>query len=387
MSEVELGIGAVASVTLVSVTTTVVALLVVRRWSDQDEIARLRRVSQAHLLEFRLFQDDPTQILQSQRALIVDQVRLMARLFRPLLILIVPMLFIMWQLDALYGRAPLRVGEAAVISIDSREHGIEAPVRASVETKPVFTQATGQTSWRIRPSHETIRSRENRTVADGESWRAQELRTCQNLVRTEAISSHVSSSHRLWISLACLVCGIIDCQCVHATSEFANGILMRFAILLIGLCPVAFAQSEAYERARRLLADGRPTEAAAIYRDLLRAQPRSADLHLNLSVAEYKAARFREAAASASDALKLAPDLLPANLFLGASYLELGRFKDAVDALRRVVAADPHERNGRLMLAEALAGAGDPNSAIQHFRGRRTTAGEPSSLVWSRHVL
>ncbi len=144
---------------------------------------------------------------------------------------------------------------------------------------------------------------------------------------------------------------------------------MRLAILLIGLCPVAFAQSEAYERARRLLADGRPTEAAAIYRDLLRAQPASADLHLNLSVAEYKAARFREAAASASDALKLAPDLLPANLFLGASYLELGRFKDAVDALRRVVAADPHERNGRLMLAEALAGAGDPNSAIQHFRG------------------
>ena len=195
------------------------------------------------------------------------------------------------------------------------------------------------------------------------------MRTCPNLCSSQEHFDHVSSSHCLWISLACLVHGIIDPQCVRPASAFANGILMRLAILLIGLCPVAFAQSEAYERARRLLADGRPTEAAAIYRDLLRAQPASADLHLNLSVAEYKAARFREAAASASDALKLAPDLLPANLFLGASYLELGRFKDAVDALRRVVAADPHERNGQLMLAEALAGAGDPNSAIQHFRG------------------
>ncbi len=155
MSEVELGIGAVAIITLVSVTMTVVALLVVRRWSDQDEIARLRRVSQAHLLEFRLFQDDPTQILQSQRALIVDQVRLMARLFRPLLILTVPMLFVLWQLDALCGRAPLRVGEAAVISIDSREDRIATPAPLAVETKPVFAQATGQTSWRIRPSHET----------------------------------------------------------------------------------------------------------------------------------------------------------------------------------------------------------------------------------------
>jgi uncharacterized membrane protein (DUF106 family) len=155
VSDVELGIDAVAGLALVSLAITTVALLVVRRWSDQDEIARLRKVSQAHLLEFRLFQDDPTQVLQSQRALIVDQVRLMARLFRPLLILIIPMLLIMWQLDALYGRAPLRVGEAAVISVNSREVAISAPARLTVETKPVFTQATGQTSWRIRPSHET----------------------------------------------------------------------------------------------------------------------------------------------------------------------------------------------------------------------------------------
>jgi predicted Zn-dependent protease len=142
---------------------------------------------------------------------------------------------------------------------------------------------------------------------------------------------------------------------------------MRFVIFLIAVCSVALAQSEEYERAQRLLRDGRPTEAAAIYRDLLRTQPKSADLHLNLSVAEYKAAHFHEAAASASEALKLAPYLVPASLFLGASYLELGRFNEAVDALRRVVAADPRERNGRLMLAEALAGAGD-KSAIEQFR-------------------
>ena len=143
---------------------------------------------------------------------------------------------------------------------------------------------------------------------------------------------------------------------------------MRFVILLVAVCPVAFAQSEAYERARRLLGDGRPRKPPPFIGICCGAQPESADLHLNLSVAEYKAAHFREAAASASEALKLAPDLLPASLFLGASYLELGRFKEAVDALRRVIAADPRERNGRLMLAEALAGAGDPKSAIQQFR-------------------
>jgi predicted Zn-dependent protease len=143
---------------------------------------------------------------------------------------------------------------------------------------------------------------------------------------------------------------------------------MRLAALGLAGCLLALAQSEEYERARELLAGGHAAEAAAIYRNMLRSQPAKADLYLNLSVAEYKAARFREAAASASEALKLAPDLLPANLFLGASYLELGRFEDAAQALGRVVAADPRERNGRLMLAEALAGAGKPKEAIEHFR-------------------
>jgi predicted Zn-dependent protease len=143
---------------------------------------------------------------------------------------------------------------------------------------------------------------------------------------------------------------------------------MRLPILLILGCLAGFGQGDDYERARRLLANGRPAEAAAIYRQLLRAQPRSSDLYVNLSVAEYKAARFHEAAASASEALKIAPDLLPARLFLGASYLELARFEEAVEALERVVAADPRERNGQLMLAEALAGAGDPKRALAHFR-------------------
>lgn len=170
MNEAELGMGALSGIALASVTMTIVALLVVRRCSDQHEIARLRKLSQAHLLEFRLFQDDPTQILQSQRAVIVDQIRLLILLFRPLLILAAPVLLILWQLDALYGRTPLPVGDAAVISVDSREDTIVTPAHLAVETKPVFARATGQTSWRVRPSQATsanvrIGSFERRIVA------------------------------------------------------------------------------------------------------------------------------------------------------------------------------------------------------------------------------
>jgi len=119
-------------------------------------------------------------------------------------------------------------------------------------------------------------------------------------------------------------------------------------------CCIA-AETADSERARQLLTSGRAAEAAVIYRKLLRANSDNAELMLNLSVAEYKAGNFRQAADSAAAALKRAPDLLPARLFLGASYLELGEFTKSVDQLERAVKDDPRDRNARLLHAEARA--------------------------------
>src|SRR3989442_842807 len=102
------------------------------------------------------------------------------------------------------------------------------------------------------------------------------------------------------------------------------------------------------QRAQGLVAAGKLDEAIRIYRDLVRMSPDNPVLLLNLCVAEYTAKQYREAIANATAALKLKPDLLPARLFLGASYFELGEFTMAIDSLELVIAADPHERNGRL---------------------------------------
>jgi predicted Zn-dependent protease len=150
---------------------------------------------------------------------------------------------------------------------------------------------------------------------------------------------------------------------VTALRRFAAGA----AALLLG-ANLLNAQAAESERARELLVTGHTAEAAAIYRELARAHPDDVNALLNLSIAEYKGADFRGAAASAAAALKLKPDFTPASLFLGASYLKLGEFGKAVDALARLVAKDPRERNGRLMLGEALVGAGRPSDAVNQLR-------------------
>lgn len=122
------------------------------------------------------------------------------------------------------------------------------------------------------------------------------------------------------------------------------------------------------QRAQALVAAGSLDQAIRIYQDLVRTSPNNPVLLLNLCVAEYTAKHYREAIASATAALKLKPDLLPARLFLGASYVELGEFTMAIDSLELVIAADPRERNGRLMLGEALLGAGRPAAAVDHFK-------------------
>jgi tetratricopeptide (TPR) repeat protein len=148
---------------------------------------------------------------------------------------------------------------------------------------------------------------------------------------------------------------------------------MRIAIAALALlaCRIFAQQSDpagAAQRAQELVAAHKFDEAIRIYQDLVRISPDNAALWLNLSVAEYSVKHFRDAITDATAALKLQPGLMPAQLILGGSYLERGQFTMAIDPLKEVVAANPRERNGRLMLAEALLGAGHAADAADHFQ-------------------
>jgi len=140
-----------------------VLLLVLRKVSNQQAIRNIRRQIQACLYELRLFIDEPGLIWRAQGRLLWLNVRHLALMLRPALILALPMLILFSVLEPFYGKAPLPVGDASLVTVKlAHPPGplvaapiLQPPDGINVETPAVRMQGTGQVCWRIRPAKAT----------------------------------------------------------------------------------------------------------------------------------------------------------------------------------------------------------------------------------------
>lgn len=132
-------------------------LWVFQRTSDQAAIRAVKRLVQAHLLELRIYRDEPGVMWQAQKSLVASNLRYMGLMLRPALIMGLPFAILLVHLDAFYGRAPLRVGADTIVTMGLRGPAggsvprLDAPPGVAVETPAVRVLDQGQVSWRIRP--------------------------------------------------------------------------------------------------------------------------------------------------------------------------------------------------------------------------------------------
>ncbi len=140
----------------ISVLAGVGMLWVFRKTSNQTSIRRLKKRRQAFLLEIRLFGDEPAMIWRAQKALLAANARYIGYMLWPVVVLTPPMLLLFVQLEAFYGRVPLRAGQAALITaqwngpLPANAPALEAPDGIAVEGPPVRVAEDGQISWRLR---------------------------------------------------------------------------------------------------------------------------------------------------------------------------------------------------------------------------------------------
>lgn len=149
------------SLAAVSVATGLFVLWIFKQTTDLAALRSTIKRIQAHLLEFRLFYDEPRLIWRAQKAIVRENLRFLALMARPALILMLPMAWLLLQLDAVYAYAPLPIGQPSVITAqmsgqimpENVAATLETPPEIAIETEPVRSAADRQISWRIRPLH------------------------------------------------------------------------------------------------------------------------------------------------------------------------------------------------------------------------------------------
>ena len=147
------------SLPILAVLTGILTAVVIRYTTDASALRATGRRIQAHLLEFRLFFDEPRLIWQAQMNLLRDNLRLFMLLLPATLILALPMAWLILQLEAVYGLRPLALGEASVVTAqltraqDAADRLVlEGNAGVRVETPPVRVVRDNQVVWRIRPA-------------------------------------------------------------------------------------------------------------------------------------------------------------------------------------------------------------------------------------------
>ena len=147
-----------AGLVLLSGVTGIAMLWVVGKTSNQRKIELAKKRMQAHLLEMRLYGDEPRILLRAQWNLLRQNGRYLGHMLRPAVFLVVPMLVLYAHLDAIYGMRPLRVGESALVTARTTTTGnapsLTATGAISVDSASVTTVEDGLTYWRLRAVQE-----------------------------------------------------------------------------------------------------------------------------------------------------------------------------------------------------------------------------------------
>lgn len=142
---------------LLSLAVSLLVLVVFRFTSNQKAISRAKDRVFAHLLELRLFPDDPRTTLKSLGQLLIWNGRYLFASLRPALVLALPVTLLMVHLARHYEWRPLRVGEATTVTVQLADGvdvaDLEPTLNArgvDVETAPVRVRSDQVVSWRVR---------------------------------------------------------------------------------------------------------------------------------------------------------------------------------------------------------------------------------------------
>ncbi len=143
--------------TVISALLGVLLVLAYGKLSRQSSIRKVKSDIYRSVLESVLYRHDLRLALGAQGKMLVDATRYLGLAVPPLLILGIPCVLVLAQLNLWYGVRPLEVGETSIVKVELRNVSdvnsvaFSAPRGVDV-TPPVRIPSSGELFWRLIPT-------------------------------------------------------------------------------------------------------------------------------------------------------------------------------------------------------------------------------------------
>jgi uncharacterized membrane protein (DUF106 family) len=175
------------ALTVVSVFAGALMVWVFGRVSRQEKIREIKDRIRGNLFGVRLYQHEIGVVLRLQKQILSDTARYMGLSIAPMLVLLIPMVLIMIQLNLYFASRPLRPGERAIVRVSvadptvlNRPISLEGDQSFVVETPAVRMASEREAAWRIRavrPGHHSLKvqignQHVEKALDIGTDWRA-----------------------------------------------------------------------------------------------------------------------------------------------------------------------------------------------------------------------
>jgi hypothetical protein len=135
-------------------------LVVFRYTSNQEGIRNVKNKIKAHLLELRLFKDSLPLSLKAQGSILRYNLKYIGYSGKPLLVMIIPLILILIQLNFWFAYQSLEPGEATILKLKLKEGqnildldiSVEPTQSLTIETPPLRIEEDKEINWRLRPA-------------------------------------------------------------------------------------------------------------------------------------------------------------------------------------------------------------------------------------------
>ncbi len=178
-------------VVLLSFVIGLLMVVVFRYTSDQKAIRVAKDHLKAHLLAVRLFQDQLAVVLSSYGRILLSTVRYLRLAFKPLLFVILPLTFLIVQLDRYLGSTPLIPGRPFLVKVHTDnavsldDVSLSLPAEMAITAPAVHVPADNEVLWR------TVAEKEGRysitVAAAGQNFSKEVVVSSGSLLRVSPI--------------------------------------------------------------------------------------------------------------------------------------------------------------------------------------------------------